>query len=507
MRIFRKKNRNPAGFDGEIVDERFDGHSNEKNHTGTIEDEGAEAEVEGDGNVADDSQARALRGERGIASVNRARSVESRVSSVLAMGLMTVLGLSMLTWYYANAMTRQTRARQSAQALSTNRAQGEMPLPSLGKIDEPPPWRAGPPPSLPVVKDEMSQPPIEPVLEPVPLASPVGKSSPWNTLPGSLPPGYAPAPAGYGVPPVKTPAQLAFERRLSGAAFAHSSEGAAAVNGRPEAMIYGKDEIKDNVNVEGEGMTGSDVSDQRTAAGMRDVSNDAFASKDSAAAVAARQSARNEDGMSTLLRPNVTPAVRAQVLPTQRLLLAKGAFIDCTLETAIDSTLPGMTTCITATDTFSVDGKVVLLERGTKLVGETRGQVQQGAARVFVLWTEARTPAGIIVPLASPGADELGRSGLPGQVNRHFWERFGAAILISMIDGAMQSAVQSSSKAGGTVVYNPSASQDIMTEVLKGTVNIPPTIVKHNGDRIQVLVARDLDFRSVYELRSVATSR
>ena len=90
-------------------------------------------------------------------------------------------------------------------------------------------------------------------------------------------------------------------------------------------------------------------------------------------------------------------------LPTQRLLLAKGAFIDCTLETAIDSSLPGMTTCITATDTFSVDGKVVLLERGSKLIGETRGQVQQGSARLFVLWTEARTPGGIVVPLASAG--------------------------------------------------------------------------------------------------------
>jgi type IV secretion system protein VirB10 len=196
----------------------------------------------------------------------------------------------------------------------------------------------------------------------------------------------------------------------------------------------------------------------------------------------------------------------ARMLPLQRLLLPKGAFIDCTLETAIDSTLPGMTTCITATDTFGVDGRVVLLERGTKLVGETRGQVQQGMARVFVLWTEARTPAGVIVPLDSPGTDELGRSGLPGSVDRHFWERFGAALLITTIDGAVQAAAQSSSRGSGTIIYNPSATQDVGTEVLKSTLSIAPTVRKSNGDRIQILVARDIDFTGVYELRR-ATSQ
>ncbi len=153
--------------------------------------------------------------------------------------------------------------------------------------------------------------------------------------------------------------------------------------------------------------------------------------------------------LNRLLKPTATPAVSARLLPTRRFLLPKGAFVDCTLETAIDSTYPGLTTCITATDTFSADGDVVLLERGTKLVGESQAQVQQGSPRIYVLWDEARTPTGVVVPLASPGTDELGRTGLPGEVNRHFWQRFGAAILITVVDGAIQAGVQAASSNNG----------------------------------------------------------
>jgi len=376
----------------------------------------------------------AVRGERSE-TVSQGPSLQSRASNILAIGLMSALGLGMLTWYYAYAVTRQNRARQGAQTQSTKQVQGDMPLPSIGRIDPPPPAAAAAPPQdLPA--------------QPAPL-----RATPLREIPLQV----SQPSAAYGPPPEKTPAQLALERQLSGVAFAPQSAASNAVS-----------------------------------AGM---------------ALPPAPESRESAELTALLRPTVTTAVRAQVLPTQRLLLAKGAFLDCTLETAIDSTLPGMTTCVLATDTFGVDGQVVLLERGTKLVGETRGQVQQGSARVFVLWNEARTPAGVIVPLASPGADELGRSGLPGTVDRHFWERFGAAMLVSVIDGAVQSAVQSSRGSSGTVIVNPSATQDVMTEVLKSTINIPPTVVKRQGDRIQVLVARDLDFRSVYELRSVAADR
>jgi type IV secretion system protein VirB10 len=201
-----------------------------------------------------------------------------------------------------------------------------------------------------------------------------------------------------------------------------------------------------------------------------------------------------------MLRPAVSEAVVAELLPEQRWLLAKGAFVDCTLETAIDSTLPGLATCVTATDVWSADGAVVLMERGTKLVGETRGGVRTGQRRLFVLWSEARTPAGVRVELSSPGTDALGRTGLTGAVDTHFWGRFGAAILISVIDAGAAALVAAQSEGDSSVVIAPQGAGDVAAAVLRETVNIPPTIRVAQGERVQVLVARDVSFEQVYRL-------
>jgi len=407
-----------------------------------------EASVEPAGGSAVPETEDRVVGERRIGSINRVRSLQSRVSNVLAVGLLSVLAVGFLGWYYVHTFAAKSQARRSAQTESRGKAQGDMPLPPLGPIETP----RGTESSL--LGQALGPAPEEPPPEDIPEA--------WLRPATDAPPAaYGPPP-----PPIKSPEALALERKLSGGAFSRMAEsGSIPATG---ALTQRADAAE------------SDGSDESSG-----------------------EAAGSE--LSALLKPATTAAVRARALPTQRLLLPKGAFIDCTLETAIDSTLPGMTTCVTATDTFGADGSTVLLERGTKLVGETRGQVAQGAARVFVLWNEARTPTGVVIPLASPGTDELGRSGMSGHVNRHFFERFGAAILISMIDGVVQGMVQSSGT--GTVIYNPSSSADIMTEVLKSTADIPPTVTKANGDRIQVLVARDLDFRTVYELRAVSHAR
>lgn len=411
-------------------------------------------------------------GERGPASVHRARSLQSRVSNLLAAGLMMTLGVGALGWYYAHVFAQQKQADVASREAVQATAGGSAPLPPLGAFQRP---------RVVAVARRVAHPLAAQLLGPPPPVPAVG-------TPGDL--GGANAAwrqtqafQGWMSPPAEgrmreSPRARQLQAALAGPVFSGAGGPAVVAPSASESSVPA---------VSGPPMPGPWEGAPWGAPGR----------------VGARSgSASRADPLSALLRPTVTRTVQASVLPTQRLLLPKGAFIDCTLETAIDSTLPGMTTCVTATDTFSADGEVVLLGRGTQLVGETRGEVRQGQARVFVLWTEARTPSGVVVPLDSPATDALGRSGLSGTVNTHFWTRFGAAILVSVIDAGAQVGVQSA--GNGTVIVNPSTSEDVMTGILQSTVDIPPTISVAPGTRVQVLVARNVDFRSVYRLALVS---
>jgi type IV secretion system protein VirB10 len=387
---------------------------------------------------------------------------------------MMLLGVGALGWYYAHVFAEQKRAvvvsRQAVQA----KANGSAPLPPLGAFQRPSVVAVAGRPSGSLAAQLLGPPPVLPALGS--SGGRGGADAAWRQAQALQ--GWAPPPAEGRVRESSRALQL--QAALAGPVFSGVGGPAAVAPSASESSVPA---------VSGSPMPGPWVGapwGEPAGRGRR------------------LGSASRANALSALLRPTVTRTVQASVLPTQRLLLPKGAFIDCTLETAIDSTLPGMTTCVTATDTFSADGEVVLLGRGTQLVGETRGEVSQGQARVFVLWTEARTPSGVVVPLDSPATDALGRSGLSGTVNTHFWARFGAAILVSVIDAGAQVGVQSA--GNGTVIVNPATSEDVMTGILQSTVNIPPTVSVAPGTRVQVLVARNVDFRSVYRLALVPHS-
>ncbi|KGK66401.1 hypothetical protein NB99_08865 [Xanthomonas citri pv. fuscans] len=212
----------------------------------------------------------------------------------------------------------------------------------------------------------------------------------------------------------------------------------------------------------------------------------------------------DQGGMSDLLAGTATVSREAVALPNRNYLLAKGTMIECGLRPRIDTTVPGQVVCMTTRNIYSDNGKVVLIERGSLVEGEYTGGLQQGQNRIFVLWTRVRTPSGIAIGLDSPGTDQLGASGLSGKVNNHFWKRFGAAMLMSIVDDAAAFAANRNSNSATTVNLGNTqdAASDMAAKVLETTANIPPTLYKRQGDRINIIVARDLNFGEVYDLRT-----
>jgi type IV secretion system protein VirB10 len=133
------------------------------------------------------------------------------------------------------------------------------------------------------------------------------------------------------------------------------------------------------------------------------------------------------------LQPLRLAAASATRMANRDLLITQGTVIDCVLETRIITTQPSMTTCHLTRDIYSTSGRVVLLDRGAKVVGFYQSGMQQGQARVFVQWSRVETPQGVLITLDSPGTGPLGESGLGGKIETHCWTRFGGAILISLI--------------------------------------------------------------------------
>ena len=210
--------------------------------------------------------------DRAIPVVGRARALSSRLSSILAIALMSVLGVGLLVWYYATMMSRQSAVRTTAQETARHRAQGDAPLPSLGAISPPiadtPGRRQGgtADDGAPVRVDA----PVAAVTAPLP-------ATPSFIATGTLiPPGDSQNPP-YGSPPVKTPAQIVLERQLGGSPFAAPAASGSPVNpGRPLSALAGSSGTSDKAGT-----------------------------------------------LAYLMQPTLAAAVQAEVLPSMRMLLPK----------------------------------------------------------------------------------------------------------------------------------------------------------------------------------------
>lgn len=184
--------------------------------------------------------------------------------------------------------------------------------------------------------------------------------------------------------------------------------------------------------------------------------------------------------------------VTASRLANPSRTVPRGTVIQAVLETALDSTRPGAARGLVQRDIHSFDGSRVLIPRGSRLYGEYAADLSGGQRRAAIQWTRLLRPDGVTIELDSPASDPLGRAGVGGKVDTKFFERFGGAILQSVLDIGVGVATRKATD--GVIVALPGSTQNLQ---VTDQQRIQPTLKVRQGTSVSVFVARDLDFSTV----------
>ena len=183
-------------------------------------------------------------------------------------------------------------------------------------------------------------------------------------------------------------------------------------------------------------------------------------------------------------------------------------YIPCSMMRRFVSDVGGTISCLISGDVYSASNNVKLLPAGTLARGFYRtGALQHGRGRMFVIWTELRTPEpdSLQIPLIDTEATgPLGEAGIAGWIDSHFWQRFGNALMLSSVQDVAAAAAGAAPGKDRNTDYTENsraAAAKMAKTALENSINIPPTMYLNQGDVISIMTGTDIDFSSVYQLR------
>ena len=195
---------------------------------------------------------------------------------------------------------------------------------------------------------------------------------------------------------------------------------------------------------------------------------------------------------------------QASLAPSGKYLLAHGTYARCALYPEIITEQPGIIDCRLTEPLYSADGSTVIAEASSRLTGVQKVAMVAGQQNVFTAWNELETTAGVRARLDSLGAGPMGASGTKAWIDNHYAQRYGGAVALSFMQDLLKAATtrKQGSDSGGYTVNNSEQNVESMADkALNSTINTPPTGYILPGTVITVIIARDIDFSSVFENR------
>ena len=184
------------------------------------------------------------------------------------------------------------------------------------------------------------------------------------------------------------------------------------------------------------------------------------------------------------------PTVKGTQMQSLDKTIIQGTIIPATLSTAVQSGLPASPVAVISQDVYAARGDRILIPAGTAIYGQANPDVDFMQSSIFIVWTRAVTPEGISIPLNSQSTDALGRGGVNGDVDHHFWTRFGYAILISLFGAGADALGERNAWR-----YPNQVADQLSAEArnsLEDRTRIPPTIFVDQGSRINITVQTDI---------------
>lgn len=207
------------------------------------------------------------------------------------------------------------------------------------------------------------------------------------------------------------------------------------------------------------------------------------------------------------------PRVSAGRVGNLESLILQGKVIQAVLETAIDTTLPGPLRAIVARDVYAEAGSLVLIPKGSRLIGSYNSDIVRGQARIFIVWNRVIRPDGIDLQMEAPNMDSLGRAGLAGYVDERYFEIFSGALLSSVFTigtaalgdaiapgeiSTTQNTDGSNNTSGDPVSIATAEAATNLAEtaqtVLGNIIDVRPVVTVDQGTPVNVFVNQDLEF-------------
>lgn len=191
-----------------------------------------------------------------------------------------------------------------------------------------------------------------------------------------------------------------------------------------------------------------------------------------------------------VLKETLTPAI-------SKYEVKAGTLIPMTLETAINSDLPGNITAVVKRNVYdSATGNILLIPAGSKIIGKYSSNVAFGQERVQAVFNRITLPNQKSINLGSMYAvDKMGASGVKDKVNTKIGKVF-SSVLMSAILGVGSGSLKNydSDSVWRNEAINEGGSQalNVGNTYANKLLQVQPTLTIRNGYTVGIFVDKDL---------------